>query len=370
MADFTSLSPEEQAKELCLRYRGHGYKHYKMSKFEEYDFYARNRSFLVSNRVITFTDLHGRLMALKPDVTLSIVKNATGGAGAVEKVYYTEKVYRAEKGEFREITQAGLECVGDLAPYDTAEVLLLALESLALTGAAYTLDLSHMGFLSGLLNAAALPEEDGKRLLDAISAKNVHQLRALCDAFGIGAALTERFVELTRLYGTLDGSLPVLRRLSVNRQTDAAVDELASLADVFRESAFDGRIHLDFSIVNDMDYYNGVMFRGYVEGVPQGVLAGGRYDSLLEKLGRRANALGFAVYLDLLEQLRPAGRQPDADVLLTYAPEVPVPAIVREVDRLRAAGQSVRVQKEDDGHIRAGRKLRLTGKDGVVCDCE
>ena len=74
-------------------YRAHGYSQYKMSKFEEYDLYVRNKSFLISDHVITFTDTMGRLLALKPDVTLSIVKNSRDTAG-LQKVYYNENVYR------------------------------------------------------------------------------------------------------------------------------------------------------------------------------------------------------------------------------------------------------------------------------------
>ena len=72
-----TLKREERAiYDLRKLYEQYGYKKYKMSKFEEYDLYLENKSFLPSQQVITFTDLSGKLMALKPDVTLSIAKNA------------------------------------------------------------------------------------------------------------------------------------------------------------------------------------------------------------------------------------------------------------------------------------------------------
>ena len=84
---------EEQAgaslQKLYLRY---GYIPYKMSRFEEYDLYVRNKDFLVSDQIITCSDPSGRLLALKPDVTLSIVKNAPEQPGVVQKVYYQENV--------------------------------------------------------------------------------------------------------------------------------------------------------------------------------------------------------------------------------------------------------------------------------------
>ena len=94
-----SVMTKAEATVAALRdlYAGYGYAHYRMRKFEEYELYVRNKSFLLSDHMITFTDRSGRLLALKPDVTLSIVKSARGDEG-VEKVYYHESVYREEKG--------------------------------------------------------------------------------------------------------------------------------------------------------------------------------------------------------------------------------------------------------------------------------
>ena len=90
-------------------YRRFGYIQYKMRKFEEYDLYARNKDFLISDNIITFTDVSGKLMALKPDVTLSIVRSGRDGDG-VQKVYYNENVYRVSAAAqgFREIMQSGI----------------------------------------------------------------------------------------------------------------------------------------------------------------------------------------------------------------------------------------------------------------------
>ena len=105
------LEPGERTT-LRLRqlYSENGYTPYRMSKFEEYDLYAGNKDFLVSDNVITFTDTDGKLMALKPDVTLSIIKNSRDLPEETRKVYYVENVYRTAKGAggFREILQTGL----------------------------------------------------------------------------------------------------------------------------------------------------------------------------------------------------------------------------------------------------------------------
>ena len=113
-----TLLKYEEKLNLSFRelYGAYGYLPFRMSRFEEYDLYVSNKSFLVSDSVITFTDTDGKLLALKPDVTLSIVKNCRPTAGAVEKLYYDENVFRVSQGThaFREIRQVGLECIGAL----------------------------------------------------------------------------------------------------------------------------------------------------------------------------------------------------------------------------------------------------------------
>ena len=136
---------EEQLNQL---YEGYGYRKFRMSKFEDYDLYAQNKDFLKKGHIITFTDVDGSLKALKPDITLSIMKNNNGDS---EKVYYNENVYREMGGIFKEILQVGVESVGQIDPYAEAEVIALAAKSLKLLSEDYVLDLSDVSFVRCLL---------------------------------------------------------------------------------------------------------------------------------------------------------------------------------------------------------------------------
>ena len=133
MIDILSIMSKEEraAFSLCALYEDAGFQKYRMSKFEEYALYVQNKDFLVSENVITFTDTDGKLLALKPDVTLSIIKN-TRPTDGVMKVYYKENVYRVSKGtrSYKELMQAGLECLGDVTTETVIEVLALAAKSL------------------------------------------------------------------------------------------------------------------------------------------------------------------------------------------------------------------------------------------------
>lgn len=344
---------ERAAFGLGQLYRKYGYVRYKVSKFEEYDLYVQNKSFLVSENVLTFTDTDGKLMALKPDVTLSIVKNSIEGENSIQKVYYNENVYRTSQGagEFKEIMQTGLECIGDIDTYSVGEVIMLAAKSLESISKKYVLDLSHLGFVSALLESLSDNEVTRRELLRLMGDKNIHGIRSLCENAGIGGDGCEDICRLAKLYGPVAKSLGELLPLVRNDEMRAAYEELAALVDIIRVYGFEDKVFLDFSIVNDMNYYNGIIFRGFIDGIPAGVLSGGRYDNLLKKMGKTSGAIGFAVYLDLLERFGDSGEYFDVDVLLTYEGASPKD-IIDAVKLLSSYGKTVKVQKTNDGRVK------------------
>lgn len=296
--DTDILSGEEKLI-LSLRtlYHRSGYTQFKMSKFEEYDLYARNKDYLISENILTFTDVGGRLMALKPDVTHSIVRGGRDCAPGVRKLYYQENVYRpGASGAFRELTQVGVECIGAVGEAEKAETLLLALRSLACISNEYKLDISHLGILSALLDRLGGSGEVRQEALRCVGQKNLHELKRLC---GDGAA-AEALLRLVGTAGAPEAVLPVLYGLGCG--DDAA--ELERLSNALAAEGFSAEhVNLDFSIVSNLNYYNGVVFRGFVSGAPARVLSGGQYDRLMLRQGRRDRAIGFAVYMDLLDRL-------------------------------------------------------------------
>ena len=295
---------EQTVFRLRTLYRQFGYTEHRLSRFEEYWLYAENKAFLSSGDIVTFTGAGGKLMALRPDVTLSIVKN-TKDDGSLKKLYYNENVYRSDGYEFKEQMQVGLECIGNIDVDLMGETLMLARRSLEALGERSRLDISHLGFVSGLLQSVELAPEQRAELLRRVSEKNVPELLRLCTGYGLDSGFSERLSTLAALYGPYNEISPELRRISINEETGAALRELEELHGVLRRLEAEGGVNLDFSIVNDLSYYSGIIFQGFIEGIPEKVLSGGRYDKLLRKFGRGSGAVGFAVYLDLLERHSP-----------------------------------------------------------------
>ena len=338
-----TLRREEQAV-FALRglYEGYGYAPYKMSKFEEYDLYVRNKEFLISDGVITFTDTDGKLMALKPDVTLSIIKNSRDEAGCVQKVYYNENVYRVSEDAhcFKEILQTGLECMGDIDAACVYEVVLLAAESLRRVAPKAVLDLSHLGVIDGLLEG--LSADVRGAICHCIGEKNAHELKAVCAEYGVAEDVAEKLQKLVGLYGAPTKVIPALKALIGDTEAVTALEKLTA---ALTEGGYDDMLRIDFSVVDEGSYYNGIVFRGFAEGVPDSVLSGGQYDRQMRQMGHRGGAVGFAVYLDRLGRMPEAAKEYDVDTLLLYDEGCNLTALYAAADSLRKEG-SVMLQKE------------------------
>lgn len=334
-----------------------GYVRYKMRKFEPYALYAENLPFLKDEHVLTFSDPGGALMALKPDITLSIAKNAHCG----EKLYYTESVYRVsrEMRSFREIPQMGLECVGRVDDCATAEVTHLAIASLRATGANYALDIGHMGFLSALMDKADCLPSQREQISRLLGGKNAHELSLFCESCGFSDEMKDAFLRLATLRGAPKDALDAVKVLVKSDAMRAAYDELVSLSKALDALDEAQNVSLDFSIVNDLTYYNGIVLRGYIEGVPRAVLSGGRYDPLLQRLGRRGEAMGFALYLDELSRAFENTARYDVDVLCLYDEESDPAALTCAADACRKTGQSVRTALDIPEGLRYRRLMRF-----------
>lgn len=364
------LAPEERVS-LTLRelYERYGYKKYRMGQFEEYSLYMEHKNFLSSENVIAFTDLDGRLMALKPDVTLSIVRHAAKEPALPEKLYYLESVYRpsAESHTFREISQMGLEYIGAIDLCAVAEVAVLAAESLSRVGPDYLLEMSHMGFGVSLLDAMGLTDGLRTRALTALDQKNSSALAAVAEEAGLSSEDRAALAGLPGLYGPFGDTLRRARALCRSGGMTRALDELEQVYAAAAGAGRADRVQLDFSLLGATDYYNGILFRGYLEGLPRPVLVGGRYDGILRKLGKAGGGVGFALQLSELSRLPVKRREHEVDLLLRYGPETPPALVLKAASAAAEEGLRVRTlsDREDGSSIRAGRRCRVTREGGV-----
>lgn len=362
MNNLNSVLENEEKIIFKLRdlYSRFGYMKYRMSKFEEYDLYVRNKDFLVSESIITFTDIDGKLMALKPDVTLSIIKNSRDNSRAVQKMYYNENVYRAssETRAFKEIMQVGLECLGDIDDYCISEVVSLAAKSLETITDDYILDISHMGIVSEAIDGLTLSGTGKKEVLKCLGEKNIQGIDVIYENEGVDPSEAANLKRLVQVYGEPAKVINELKKLDFG---GSSIKQLEDICESLAQSGCGDKIRIDFSVVNDMNYYSGIVFKGFVNGVAEGVLSGGQYDNLMKKMSRKSGAIGFAVYLDVLERLFQEESEFDVDVVLLYEDGAKLSEISSAVKTLSQNGEKILAQKSKPEKMRYKRLVKLSG---------
>lgn len=349
--DYNLKYDEKAVFALRALYGTYGYTQYKMNKFEEYDLYVRNKDFLISDAVITFTDTNGKLMAMKPDVTFSIIKDSDDKSSGVQKLYYNENVYRVSQhtGSFKEIMQVGLECIGDVDAYCIYEVLMLAAKSLKTMSESFVLDISHMGIIAAIIDGLDISKNQSSQLLKSIESKNVHELEALCTRFQIDTNSEQVLKQLILNYGAPKEVLPKLEAILKDTPAYEAFLEFQTILSAAQGSEIENMLRIDFSVINDIKYYNGFIFKGFIEGIPASVLSGGQYDKLMQKMKRKSGAIGFAVYLDMLERYEKPQKGYDVDTVLIYDESADVKSVKRAVSLLskKASVLAVRQLPQD-----------------------
>ncbi len=359
------ISENLRSRELAVfnlrgLYKKYGFLPYKMSKFEEYDLYVKNKDFLVSDNIITFTDTDGKLLALKPDVTLSIIKNTKDDFGGVKKVFYDENVYRVSKGtgSYKEIMQAGLECIGDIDDYNIYEVISLAAQSLELLSDDFILDISHLGIVSLVLDSLDLTEITKRELLLAIGEKNSSRVHEICKNENV----SDKDINLLiSSYGKPEDVIENLKKIEAVKNSEALA-QLIKITSLLLDSSFGDKIRIDFSVINDMGYYNGFVFRGFINGISSGILSGGQYDALMQKMKHTSRAIGFAVYIDMLPTPAPLY---DVDTVLLYDETCDLKTLKEAIDKLTKDGKSVSAQTSLDEKLMYKQLLRISEK-GVL----
>ena len=345
---------ERVAYDLRSIYRRFGYSQFKMSKFEEYALYIKNKDFLVSDGIISFTDTNGRLLALKPDVTLSIINNSKDAGSNTQKLYYDENVYRISKSSktYKEIRQTGLECIGNVGYFEVCEVLSLAIKSLESISKNYVFELSHIGLLEAVLEQCNLGNKS-KQALSLINSKNLDDLKILVADDKIFNTLSV----FVKNFNCFDTALAELDTICESEKAKTELEEFKSLLSFVADMGYEGNTKVDFSLANDMNYYCGVVFRGYISGIPVGVLSGGQYDKLMRKMGRDSGAIGFAVYLDTLERYNMEQKQYDVDILLLHKGDIA--AALKKAQQLSEDGSTVRICTEIPENLRYRQLIEL-----------
>ena len=117
-----------------------------------------------------------------------------------------------------------------------------------------------------------------------------------------------------------------------------------------------------------MNYYNGIVFKGFINGIPAGILSGGQYDKLMKKLRKTSGAVGFAVYLDMLERFEQTENEYDVDVLLLYGENDSIDDLNNTISMLSENGKRIMAQRSVPEDLKYKQLLKIKDKGVVILE--
>ena len=301
-------------------YDSYGYKKISLPSFEEYDLYNENKDFIDRN-VLTVMSPNGKLLALRPDITLSVAKKVSKDQSLkYSKIYYQENTYNLTKYVgYEEDEQLGIELIGKESTFLDFEIINLAVKSLDIINKKSMIVLSHAGFISSVFENFDLEYEIKEEILDCINRKNSHDIQKILKKNEhISENVKKLIYKIPELSGNLENIEKELLKYEINVNTKKILSELKQLNSLLMKFYKKSKIIFDFSVVKNLNYYNGIILQGYIEGFPNVILTGGRYDKLFEKFGVDTGAVGFAILTDGLKGYYKDTDKKDFEVLIAY----------------------------------------------------
>lgn len=299
---------EECAKKRELEdlFRGefikNGYSEIQTPTFEYYDVFTHDAVPYVQENMIKFFDLNGRILVMRPEMTVPIARVAATKLlknDDVLRLFYIQNVYGfldQSMDAQAEISQAGVEYIGRQGSEADAEVIALAAKTLKMTGLRdFKLEIGQVGFFRGLIAGAPITEEQEEKIRMLVDAKNTVELDYELSKMPIEDDLKQKLLALPDLFGEGDAVFDLAYSFAENEDCTRAVDDLKRTYDILCSLDLKKYISIDFGLLNNYKYYSGIIIRGIVGDVGSPILSGGRYDNLLEEFGRPAPATGFAL---------------------------------------------------------------------------
>lgn len=289
-------------------FASYGYEPVFTPTIEYYETYARAYDGIREEEFYKFFDQDGRILTLRPDMTIPIARFTAGRLGSQKPPFrfsYSADVFKVRHtfaGKRSEATDCGVECIG-LDEKDDLEVLVLALDTLKCLGTEnFMLEIGNSGYFKAAARSAGLKEEQTRILADLIDRKSMVDLQEFLDA----SSLSEKGIAFFMKLPLLSGDVSVLKEaedLSFTDELHRETARLTKLDEMLRTLGWEKHISYDLGKVPHLTYYTGIIFEGWVEGLGASVLSGGRYDDLLKKFGRDLPACGFGMKIDEAAQL-------------------------------------------------------------------
>lgn len=288
-------------EKLRQELKANGFKEVETPAFEYFDVFSKGIGAYMQEKMIKFFDLKGRILSLRPDITVPIARmvgTQDMAAGAPLRLFYIQDAYSAggytiaQRGEY---TQAGAEYIGRAGSGADAEMIAMAIRMMLVSRVRdFKLDIGQVGYFKGIVEDMGLSDDNMEAIRSLVDSKNSIELEFTLDNLGISGDTKERIMALPGLFGGAE-VIAEAERLVSNETSLKALANLSEVYDALCKMGYSKYITLDLGMLHKLGYYSGVVFRGLTSELGFPVLSGGRYDTLLGEFGEPAPAIGFAM---------------------------------------------------------------------------
>ena len=308
---------------LTHLFRSRGYAEIITPEVEFYDSFVTGGCAIPQEAMLKVIDRSGKICVMRPDSTIPIARVAATKLKDLplpQRFYYNQNVYRssdANRGSDGEVAQCGVELIGARGVRADLEMICTAVDALRSCGVEqFHIEIGHAGIYRALASEMQIDDETAEQIRALIEGKNFAALRAFLADYGDRPACAA-LNQLAYLFGGVE----VLDEAeALGSGEEGTIAYLRSLYQLLSQAGYGDFIRFDLGLVHQIDYYTGVVFRGYVEGAGDAVLSGGRYDKLVEAFGRSAPATGFAVDVDAVADCLPAREPARLEGLIHFGP--------------------------------------------------
>lgn len=322
---YVKRNLENQLRMLFLR---SGYRELETPSVEFYDVFSGEQSLIPQEGMFKFSDQQGRILVLRPDMTIPIARIAA--TKMKENLWPVKCCYIGNTfsynelggGKQKEYTQAGVEILGIKSPEADAELIALAIKALQIAGIEeFQIDIGQVDFFRGLMEQSGLSAMEAEEIRELIDTKDFVGVEQLVNRQPISQDLKELILNLPRYFGSRE-LIEELQKKNASGKAMQALEYLKKVLEILEDWGLCKFVSIDLGMVQSMNYYTGIVFRGFTYGVGFPVLSGGRYDNLLQRFGRDCPATGFSLGVNMimmaLERQRKLPELPGGGTYIMY----------------------------------------------------
>lgn len=282
-----------------------GYKEVMTSTIEYYEGFRYEYSGIKEENVYKFFDSKGRILSLRPDMTIPIVRLVSTrfkDANSNIRLRYSSNIYRVFEeftGKRNEYTDCGIELISRDKEFSDLEVLILAIEALKEAGSNnFKIEVGEINFLKGAIEDLNIEDKEKNILSDLIEKKEIEGLNKFLEKLDINEEIKEFFRSLPLIFGDGIEALNKYKKMAFNNKMMESIEYLEVLINDLKILGYDKYLTFDLGLTPRLSFYTGIIFRGFIEGSGSIVLSGGRYDNLIKNAKKDFGAIGFSINAD------------------------------------------------------------------------